>query len=327
MNKQPILALAPMAGISDWPMRTLCVEQGCNYTTTEMVSAQGFLTAPSTLNVYKYLLAIGPAEPPPVVQIFGRRPELMSEAAKRLSDTGLFSGVDINMGCPAQKVTGGGAGSALMRDLPLCAEIISAVRKATPLPVSVKMRLGWDEAHITAPELARIAQECGADLLTVHGRTRSQQYSGHADWEQIASVKSTVRIPVLCNGDVNSAQSCLEALRVTGCDGVAIGRGALGNPFVFAQIQAALKHEPAIIPDDDQIVATAIRHGTMMLEWKGERAAVLEMRKHLCWYIHGKRGAAQLRTRITAVDTMEEVFALLREFAELQKNVDKPCGS
>ena len=324
MNKQPILALAPMAGISDWPMRTLCVEQGCNYTTTEMVSAQGFLTAPSTLNIYKYLLAIGPDEPPPVVQIFGRRPDLMSDAARKLSDTGLFSGVDINMGCPAQKVTGGGAGSALMRDLPLCAEIISAVRKATPLPLSIKMRLGWDEAHITAPELAHIAEDCGADLLTVHGRTRSQQYSGHADWAQIAAVKNAVGIPVLCNGDVNSAESCLEALRITGCDGVAIGRGALGNPFVFAQIQSSLKGEPAHMPDDEQIVATAIRHGKMMLAWKGERSAVLEMRKHLCWYIHGKRGAAQMRTRITAVDTMEAVFSLLREFADLQKKVDKP---
>ena len=327
MNRQPIIALAPMAGISDWPMRTLCVEQGCNYTTTEMVSAQGFLTAPSTLNVYKYLLAIGPDEPPPTVQIFGRRPDLMSEAAKKLADTGLFSGVDINMGCPAQKVTGGGAGSALMRDLPLCAEIISAVRKATPLPLSVKMRLGWDEEHISAPELARIAEDCGADLLTVHGRTRAQQYSGHAYWEKIGAVKSAVHIPVLCNGDVNSAESCLEALRVTGCDGVAIGRGALGNPFVFSQIQAALRGVPVACPNDDQIVATAIRHGKMMLDRKGEHAAVLEMRKHLCWYIHGKRGAAQLRTRITAVDTMEEVFSLLREFAALQKNVDKPCGS
>ena len=324
MNKQPIIALAPMAGISDWPMRTLCVEQGCNYTTTEMVSAQGFLTAPSTLNVYKYLLAIGPDEPPPVVQIFGRRADLMSEAAKKLSDTGLFSGVDINMGCPAPKVTGGGAGSALLRDLPLCEQIISAVRKATPLPLSIKMRLGWDEAHITAPELAHIAEDCGADLLTVHGRTRTQQYSGHADWEQIAHVKNAVGIPVLCNGDVDCAESYLTALRITGCDGVAIGRGALGNPFIFAQIQAALKGEPVPLPDDEQIVATAIRHGKMMLDWKGERAAVLEMRKHLCWYIHGKRGAAQLRTRITAVDTMEAVFGLLREFADLQKKVDKP---
>ena len=327
MNKQPIIALAPMAGISDWPMRTLCVEQGCGYTTTEMVSAQGYLTAPDTLNVYKYLLAIGPEEPPPVVQIFGRRADLMAEAARKLSDTGLFSGVDINMGCPAQKVTGGGAGSALMRDLPLCAEIISAVRKATSLPLSVKMRLGWDEEHITAPELAHIAEDCGADLLTVHGRTRSQQYSGHADWEQIGIVKRSVRIPVLCNGDVNSAESCMEALRISGCDGVAIGRGALGNPFVFAQIRAALNGQMPVCPDDGQIVATAIRHGKMMLDWKGEHAAVLEMRKHLCWYIHGKRGAAQLRTRITAVDTMEEVFSLLREFAALQKNIDKPSGS
>lgn len=316
-----------MAGISDWPMRTLCVEQGCNYTTTEMVSAQGFLTAPDTLNVYRYLLAVGPAEPKPVVQIFGRRADLLSQAAEKLTDTGLFSGVDINMGCPAQKVVTGGAGSALMKDLPLCAALISAVRGATALPVSVKMRLGWDEEHINALELAHIAEDCGADLLTVHGRTRAQQYAGHADWEQIARVKEAVRVPVLCNGDVDSAQAALEALRVTGCDGVAIGRGALGNPFLFRQIREALDGETTAYPSDEEIIDTAIRHGNMMLAWKGERSAVLEMRKHLCWYIRGRRGAAQLRTRITAADTMEQVFDLLRDFAALQKTVDKPLGS
>ena len=327
MNKTPILALAPMAGISDWPMRTLCVEQGCNYTTTEMISAQGFLTAPSTLNVYRFLLAVGPQEPPPVAQIFGRRADYLSEAAARLTDSGLFSGIDINMGCPAQKVVTGGAGSALMKDLPLCQELIAAVRKATILPVSVKMRLGWDDEHRCAVALAHIAEDCGADLITVHGRTRAQQYAGQADWQEIARVKASVNIPVLCNGDIDSPQAALRALRVTGCDGVAIARGALGNPFLFAQISAALDGCEPAYPSDDEIINTAIRHGRMMLNWKGERSAVLEMRKHLCWYIRGKRGAAQLRTRITAVDTMEEVFDLLREFGRLQKNVDKPLGS
>ena len=321
-----ILALAPMAGISDWPMRTLCAEQGCNYITTEMISAQGFITAPDTLRVYQYLLAVSPDEPRPVAQIFGHREDYLSQAAARLSDTGLFSGIDINMGCPAQKVVTSGSGSAMMRDLPGCARAISAVRRATGLPVSVKMRLGWDAEHICAVELAKIAEDCGADLLTVHGRTRMQQYSGKADWEQIARVREAVRIPVLCNGDITSAETALEALRITGCAGIAIGRGALGNPFVFAQIAAALRGETAAPPTDAQIVATAIRHGKMMLAWKGEHSAVLEMRKHLCWYIHGKRGAARLRTRITAVDTMQEVFDLLEEFLSLQNSEpDQPA--
>ena len=314
----PILALAPMAGISDWPMRTLCVEHGCNDTTTEMVSAQGFLQAPDTLNVYKYLLAVSPDEPKPKVQIFGHQVGYMAEAAARLSDTGLFSGIDINMGCPAQKVVTSGSGSAMMRNLPLCADVIAAVRRATPLHLSVKMRLGWDAEHICAVELAKIAQDCGADLLTVHGRTRMQQYSGKADWTQIARVKQAVSIPVLCNGDIISAETALQALEITGCDGIAIARGALGNPFLFAQIKAALRGETPVLPSDREIVDTAIRHGKMMLEWKGEHSAVLEMRKHMCWYIHGKRGAARLRTHITAVDTMQEGFDLLEEFAALQ---------
>ena len=319
MTKAPILALAPMAGITDWPMRLLCVEQGCNYTTTEMISAQGFLTAPDTLNVYKFLLAVSPDEPKPKAQIFGHDAGYMARAAARLTETGLFSGIDINMGCPAQKVVTSGSGSAMMRDLPNCAAVIAAVRRATDLPVSVKMRLGWDEAHICAVELAKIVQEEGVDLLTVHGRTRAQQYAGKADWQAVARVKQAVSIPVLCNGDIDGPESAISALSVTGCDGIAVGRGALGNPFVFAQIRAALSGEPIPTPDDDMIVETAIRQGKMMMAWKGERSAVLEMRKHLCWYIHGRRGAARMRTRITAVQTMTEVFALLSEFAALQK--------
>ena len=320
MNDLPILALAPMAGISDWPMRMLCREQGCNYTTTEMVSAMGFLTAPDTLRVYQYLLALGPSEPKPAVQIFGHRADLLAEAARRLSDTGLFCGVDINMGCPAQKVVASGSGSALMKDLPLCAEIIRAVRAATPLPLSIKMRLGWDAASINAPALAHIAEDCGVNLLTVHGRTRMQQYAGKADWQAISAVKQAVRIPVLANGDVSSAASALEALRISGCDGLAIGRGALGNPYVFAEITAALRGIPYSSPTDQQLAATARRHAEMMRGWKGERPAMLEMRKHLAWYIHGKPGAARLRARMTAVETIGQVCELLDAFLALGQN-------
>ncbi|MBQ7454847.1 MAG: tRNA dihydrouridine synthase DusB [Clostridia bacterium] len=315
MNKAPFLALAPMAGITDWPMRLLCREQGCNYTTTEMISAQGYLAAPDASRVYQGLLAVSPDEPKPVVQIFGCRPELMGQAAARLADTGAFSGVDINMGCPAHKVVGSGGGSALLKDLPLCGRIIAAVRAATSLPVSVKMRLGWDASSLCAEELAHIAQEEGADLLTVHGRTREQQYAGQADWAAIARVKAGVRIPVLANGDVNSPETALACLRETGCDGVAIGRGALGNPFLFAQIAAALRGEACPPPTAEEMTRTAIRHADMMRAWKGEKIALLEMRKHLCWYIHSRRGAARLRTQIVAAATLDEACELLLRFA------------
>ena len=247
MNKTPILALAPMAGITDWPMRTLCCEMGCNYTTTEMVSAMGYLTAPDSLHVYRHLLAVNKEEPSPAVQIFGHRADLMARAAAKLSDLGKFSAIDINMGCPAHKVNSSGSGSALLKNLPLCAEIISSVRKSTNLPVTVKMRLGWDDESLCAIELAHIAEDCGADMLTVHGRTRMQQYSGKADWQAIAQVKQSVKIPVLLNGDIVSAQSALDALSMSGCDGIAIGRGALGRPFLFAQISAALAGKPVIL--------------------------------------------------------------------------------
>lgn len=307
-----------MAGITDWPMRLLCCEQGCNYTTTEMVSAMGFLTAPESLHVYRYLLAVHPGEVKPVVQIFGHEPMLMAQAAARLSDMGLFSGVDINMGCPAHKVAGSGSGSALMKDLRLCGQIITLVRAATKLPLSIKMRLGWDDESICAKELAQICEDCGADLVTVHGRTRMQQYSGTANWDEIARVKQSVRIPVILNGDITCAEDAVRALKETNCDGIAIGRGALGNPFLFGQIQSALRGEEVTLPSVHEMVAAAIRHGEMMREWKGEKSAVPEMRKHLCWYIRGQRGAAKIRTQITTVSSLNEVFDLLRAFAEEQ---------
>ena len=319
-NKLPIIALAPMAGITDWPMRLLCSEYGCNYTTTEMVSAMGFLSAPDSLHVYRYLLAKDPNEVTPVVQIFGHEPQLMAQAAAKLTDMNAFAGIDINMGCPAQKVAGSGSGSALMKNLPLAAQIITLVRAATNLPLSVKMRLGWDDESICAKELAHICEECGVDLITVHGRTRMQQYSGEADWEKIAEVKQSVHIPVILNGDITGAADALRAIEQTGCDGVAVGRGALGNPFLFAQIKAAFEGKEIPQFSAEHVIAIAIRHGEMMRAWKGEKSAVPEMRKHLCWYIRGQRGAAKLRTQLTAVSTLSEVYDLLQNFVKEQNS-------
>ena len=306
------LYLAPMAGITDQVFRRLCFEQGCDGATTEMVSAQGFLTAPPDRNAYRFLLARFPEEGPLAVQIFGSEPMFMAQAAAKLTELGLFTAIDINMGCPAQKVVGGQSGSALMKDAELAAEIVRQVKRATTLPVTVKMRLGWDEEHKNAVAFAQALEQAGADMLTVHGRTRMQQYAGKADWKMIGQVKQAVRIPVIANGDIVDGPSALEVLRVTGCDGLAVGRAALGNPWVFAEIKAALKGEPYAPPPFSQVIDTAMRQAREMAEWKGERSAILEMRKHFAWYTAGRRNSAQVRTKVNLANTFEEVEELLR---------------
>lgn len=312
--------LAPMAGITDQVFRRLCFEKGCDGATTEMVSAQGYLTAPRDRNAYRFLLATFPEEGRLAVQLFGSEPQFLAEAARRLSDSDAFSSIDINMGCPAQKVVGGQAGSALMKDPALAGRIVESVKKATELPVTVKMRLGWQEN--TAVSFAKVLEDAGADGLTVHGRTRMQQYSGKADWAAIGEVKAAVRIPVIANGDVTNGEEALRCLAETGCDGIAVGRGALGNPWVFAEISAALAGKSYTPPGYEEVIQTAMRHGREMAQWKGERSAVLEMRKHFSWYIAGRRGAAQVRTEIHRAPTLAAVEELLRLLIE--KNEKNP---
>ena len=301
-----------MAGITDQVFRRLCFEQGCDGATTEMVSAQGFLTAPPDRNAYRFLLARFPEEGPLAVQIFGNEPLFMAQAAARLTGLGAFSSIDINMGCPAQKVVGGQSGSALMKDPDLAGEIVRQVKRATPLPVTVKMRLGWDEEHKNAVDFAKGLEQAGAAGLTVHGRTRMQQYSGKADWQAIGEVKKAVSIPVIANGDIVDGKTALEALRVTGCDGLAIGRGSLGNPWVFAEIRAALENRPYTPPPFSLVIDTAMRQAREMAEWKGERSALLEMRKHFAWYTAGRRNSAQVRTKVNLASSFAEVEKLLR---------------
>ena len=318
-------ALAPMAGVTDMPFRLLCFEQGCDYAVTEMVSARGFLCGGEKSAAVRALLCRDPAEGPVALQLFGHDPHDFSEAVRRLEGRG-FCGVDINMGCPAPKIVGNGDGSALLKDLPRAARIIAAVRAATPLPVTVKMRLGWDVAHPVAEALSRIAEAEGANAVTVHGRTREQFYSGTADWDAIARVKAAVHIPVIGNGDLYTAEDALARMRRSGCDGVSFARGATGNPWIFARFARLRDGLDAPEPDNAARIATAMRHARMLAAWKGEEVAVREMRKHAAWYTRGMFGAAQGRPALYAAQTLaalEEAFATILERAAQEP---APCG-
>lgn len=308
------IRLAPLAGVTDWPFRLLCFEQGCDCAYTEMVSAMGYLCAPKDQPATANLLVRDPREPRLILQLFGKEADLMARAAEELSSMGRYDGIDLNMGCPAHKVAASGEGSGLMRTPENAERIMRAVVKASHLPVSVKFRLGWDEHSVNVLDLARMAEDAGVSEITVHGRTRQQQYSGAADWGRIAQVKQAVGIPVLGNGDIFTAEDGVTKLVDSGVDGLMIARGALGNPWLFRQLKARLCGEEAPLPTLRERIDTALRHYDMLLSWKPRRVAVNEMRKHIGWYLHGVRGAAQMRARINTIDSPEEVCALLRDF-------------
>ena len=316
-NTRISVFLAPMAGITDWAMRLISEKHGCSASTTEMISAQGFLSARKSRGTYQRLIARAPFEKPLSIQIFGHEPEYMAEAAHVLSHMQRYSSIDINMGCPAKKVTSGGSGSALMKDEKLAGKIISEVVKASLLPVSVKMRLGWDSEHINVQTIARIAENEGAAFITVHGRTTQQQYSGHADWDTIRTVKESVHIPVIANGDIADGASALQALNTTSADGLAIGRAALGNPWVFEEILAALENRPYDAPVASERIATAMLHASYLRAALPEKRALLEMRKFYSWYIKGMRGAAEVRTRINTAQAFDEVDEILKAMIDV----------
>ncbi len=308
------IRLAPLAGVTDWPFRILCFEQGCDCAYTEMVSAMGYLCAPKGQPATENLLIRDAREPKLILQLFGKEPEIMAKAAAELSRCGKYDGIDINMGCPAHKVACSGEGSGLMRTPEIASAIMEQVVKASALPVSVKMRLGWDSDSINVLEMARRAEDAGVQEITVHGRTRQQQYSGEADWDMIGQVKQAVHIPVMGNGDIFTAQDAIRRMEETRVDGVMIARGSMGNPWIFRQIKARMNGLEAPMPTNKERLQMILRHYRMLLEWKEEYVAVREMRKHIAWYLHGLRGAAQMRTKINTLTKPEEVFEALNDF-------------
>jgi len=308
-------ALAPMAGITDMPMRLLCFEQGAAWAVSEMLSAKGFLCAPKGTRAMRELLRKSEDEGVLGLQLFGREPDEMREAANQLSDAG-FRFIDINMGCPAHKIVSNGEGSALMRTPEKAEKIIAATVKGSKLPVTVKCRAGWDADSVNAVDIARRAEQAGASAVTVHARTRAQMYMGRADWDVIARVKAAVSIPVIGNGDVRSAADFLAMRRETGCDGVAVGRGAQGNPWIFREILAALRGGTCPPPSLEERIGLALRHARMQASYIGERVGVREMRKHVAWYMQGLPGCARLREQINRAQSLGEMEALLRAYAE-----------
>lgn len=305
----PFVCLAPMAGFTDASFRLLAKEQGAQILYTEMISAKGLLFESSRTEA---LLKTDPAEGPVFVQLFGREPELMARAARRIADSMGASclGIDINMGCPAPKIAGNGEGSALMKEPGLAGRIVSAVAGAVPLPVTVKFRKGWDHENENAVSFARAMEDSGASMLTIHGRTREQLYAGKADLECIYHVKQAVSIPVIGNGDVTDGASAMNMLEKTGCDGVMVGRGALGNPFIFSEIRAAFENRPSSPVSLEQRFSMALRHAEMAYLEKGSRGLV-EMRKHLPFYVTGFPGASRLRVALQTAETLDDIRAIL----------------
>lgn len=307
------VGLAPMAGVTDVCFRAICYEYGCDFAVSEMLSAKGFLYSPKDQRKLKLLTCISPQEKNTGLQLFGSDPKLVSEAANQLSGLG-HAFIDLNMGCPAPKIVSNGEGAALLKTPDLAERIVSAAVKRTRLPVTVKMRAGWDEKSECAVEFARRMEGAGARAITLHARTRDQFYSGKADWRLIEKVKSAVAVPVIGNGDILCGEDTFRMMRETGCDGAMIARAAQGNPWIFQDAGCALRGDRHIAPARRERLAEAYRHLRMLAAVSGSESAVLEMRKHIAWYIKGFRGGAQMRGRINELKTVSEVQEQLKRW-------------
>lgn len=303
--------LAPMAGVTDFPFRVICKRYGASLLYTEMINAKALCYGDE--NTFS-MLEVKPEEGDVAVQIFGHEPQYMAEAASILSDMNRFRIIDINMGCPAPKITKNNEGSALMKDPALAFKIVDSVKKTSKLPVTVKFRKGWDDSSVNAVEFARNAESAGADCITVHGRTREQYYSGKADWDIISEVKKSVSIPVIANGDIFSIGDAVSIIEKTGADAYMIGRGSQGNPFIFSQIRDFIEGSPVRDIPDTEKIDVMLEHYDLSIKYKGEDKTVREMRKHIGWYLKGMYGSARMRDDINHITDADEVRQMLRDY-------------
>ena len=303
------LILAPMAGVTDAVYRQICTEFGAQATVTEMVSAKGYLLTPRERLDVVQLRQTSPGEHC-ALQIFGSDADCMGRAAERLCESRFFA-LDVNMGCPAPKIVSGGDGSAMLKDLKNAEKVITAVVRHATLPVTVKMRLGWDETSICYLQAGRMAQDCGAAAVTLHGRTRQQMYAGRANWDAIGELASVLRIPVIGNGDVESVEDARRMLQQTGCHAVMVGRGAMGNPWLFRDWQRAQQGLPPLNVTPRERIGVALDHARRLIAHKGDYIGLREMRKHMAWYLKGLRGSAQVRVRLNTAQSLGEMEDLL----------------
>ena len=304
--------LAPLAGITNLPLRLIAKRAGCGLVCSEMISSHGL--------VYKsgkteQLLDSTPAEKPLSVQIFGAKPAIMAEAARIVQESGADI-LDINFGCSVKKILKSHSGSALMKDPPLARRLLQAARAAVDIPLTIKIRSGWDPSGQQALDIARMAEDCGVDAVAVHPRTATQGFRGEADWSIIAAVKKALAIPVIGNGDVTEPADALRMLEETGCDGVMVGRAAIGNPMIFDQILAAYENRPAHAPDDAKRIVMMRDYLRDSVRYLGEERACRMMRSRLCWFVKGMRNAGQFRNAIRFIASEEEGLALIRQYAE-----------
>ena len=315
-SKAPLLSLGPMAGVTDKAFRRICREMGLEFAFTEMISAKGLYYDDAKT---KELIDVEDWDRPIGVQIFGSEPEIMAYAASKVEQLADFDVLDINMGCPAPKIVKNGDGSALMKDIKNAAKIVAQVRKASSKTLSVKFRLGWDNYSINALKFAKAIEEAGADFITIHGRTRDQMYTGKADWSVIKQVKENSSIPVIGNGDIFTPQDALNRLNKYGVDGIMIARGVQGNPWLIPNIKRTLETGEVYErkPSVEEIIEVVKRHTQYLLEYKGERSALLEMRKHGAWYTKGIKGSSSLREKMNKCESNSEFFAILDSIVDI----------